>query len=126
MKINFYCSLFYYNCTMKLEKYISEITILNQYFSYYCKSKHSNQINREILHSYKDRNFCEIVSICDECFDTLKYSIERLENCQYEEKPRCRNCKTPCYEKSYWKKLAKVMIYSSIRLTFTEFTSKLK
>ena len=111
---------------MKLEKYTSEINILTKYFSYYCKHHHSNQIIHEISHNYKNETFCEKISLCDECLDNLNYSIERLQNCQYEEKLRCRSCKTPCYEKSYWKKLAKVMIYSSLRLKLTNFVSKLK
>ncbi|MCI0501291.1 MAG: nitrous oxide-stimulated promoter family protein [Epsilonproteobacteria bacterium] len=111
---------------MTLDKYTTEVEILKNYFPYYCKHHHSNQIDKEFLHSYKDKDFSIKVSLCDECFDAMQYSIQRLQNCQYEEKPRCRTCKTPCYEKSYWKKLAKVMIYSSLRLKLTHFVSKLK
>ncbi len=111
---------------MKLEKYIQEVDTLQTYFQYFCQHNHTNQVIQNNSHSYKNNDFDETLKLCDECFETLKYSLERLQNCQYEEKPRCRTCKTPCYEKSYWKKLAKVMVYSSLRLKLSSFIDKLK
>jgi len=110
--------------TMKLQKYTSEVETLTTYLEYFCKSKHTNQSAKEIFHNYKNEKFSNKISLCDECFDVMQYSIERLQNCPHEEKPRCRTCKTPCYEKSYWKKLAQVMMYSSLRLTLTHIKDK--
>lgn len=110
---------------MKLEKYISEVQILKTYFEHFCQHNHTNQLDKEICYNYKDQILCENVKLCDKCLETIQYSIQRLQHCQYEEKPRCRSCKTPCYEKSYWKTLAKVMIYSSLRLGVTNFINKL-
>jgi hypothetical protein len=109
---------------MKLEKYTAEVKTLKTYFEYYCKANHTNQKDKEICHTYKDANFNDTISLCDQCLEAMKYSIERLQNCPYEEKPRCRTCKTPCYQKSYWKRVAKVMIYSSVRLTLTHIKDK--
>ncbi|NLM99553.1 MAG: hypothetical protein GX170_05965, partial [Campylobacteraceae bacterium] len=33
-----------------------------------------------------------------------------------EEKPSCRKCPNPCYEKDRWKLLAKIMKYSGMKL----------
>jgi hypothetical protein len=46
----------------------------------------------------------------------IDYSIQRLQNCEHDPKPRCRKCPEPCYDKLQWKKVAKVMRYSGIKL----------
>lgn len=125
-KVNEYDCIFDYNSFMRFEKYISEVEILKDYVQYFCKSKHNNQEVVEVSYNYQNIQLSEELILCSECLETIEYSIQRLQNCQYDEKPRCRNCKTPCYEKNYWKKLAKVMIYSSLRLKLTHFVSKLK
>ncbi len=111
---------------MDIEKYTSEIAILTRYFDYFCKTNHQNQTVHEFLHTYKNINFTEHFTLCPQCFEDISYSINRLQNCPHEIKPRCRHCKAPCYEKVYWKRLAKVMIYSSIRLKVENFLTKFK
>ena len=109
---------------MTLEKYNSEVETLYTYCEYFCLHNHTNQQKRTIPHIYKEQQSTIDTILCDECLDLLCYSLTRLQNCPYEEKPRCRKCKTPCYEKSYWKRVAKVMIYSSLRLTLTHIKDK--
>lgn len=102
---------------MTLEKYTIEITTLKTYFEYFCKHNHQKSFPFNIKHTYQNQDFYEDINLCNNCFDTFQYSLQRVQNCQYDEKPRCRKCPTPCYEEVYWKKVAKVMRYSGIRLT---------
>ncbi len=54
--------------------------------------------------------------LCSECEEVLRYSLDRLQTCSFDVKPRCRKCPHPCYEKEYWKKVAKIMRFSGMRL----------
>ena len=66
------------------------------------------------------------ICLCAECRELFLYAHERLQACPHEEKPRCRVCKNPCYERTYWKKMAKMMRYSGMRLGFLKLKEKLK
>lgn len=101
---------------MTQEKFISETETLKKFFTVYCKDKHLNQHKyiKDIKYQNKDINL-ELI-LCDECAELINYSIQRLEECPHDIKPRCRTCPSPCYEKKEWKKLAKLMRYSGIQL----------
>lgn len=95
-------------------KFKSEVDTLKEFFEYYCKHNHKekNLFIKSI--DYKDNCYIYEFQLCSECIEDISYSINRLENCIHEDKPRCRKCPSPCYDKIMWKKIAKVMRYSGI------------
>ena len=110
---------------MKIEKFKSEIDLLDRFFDLYCKKKHTNQIKYTNKINYKNRTFKLESNLCHECRELLYYSIEKLQNCIHEDKPRCRKCKNPCYEKDEWKKIAKLMRYSGLQLGLSKLKKAL-
>ncbi|WP_121628400.1 nitrous oxide-stimulated promoter family protein [Poseidonibacter antarcticus] len=111
---------------MTTEKFEIEINTLKKFFELYCKDKHDDQIEKEIILKYKDKEFMLNLSLCPTCYDSINYSFERLKQCQHEIKPRCRTCPTPCYEKIRWKNAAKVMKYSAIKLSLSKVKKRIK
>jgi hypothetical protein len=101
---------------MTSEKFISETKTLKKFFTIYCKDKHTHQNSYVKNLHYKNESFNVNFHLCDECKELINYSITKLEECPHKIKPRCRTCPNPCYEKSEWKKLAKLMRYSGIQL----------
>ncbi|TLP39343.1 nitrous oxide-stimulated promoter family protein [Arcobacter arenosus] len=110
---------------MTEEKFQSEVDTLNRFFTKYCKDKHTNQKNNLYKFKYKNLSFETSISLCEECNTLISYSFDRLKECPHEIKPRCRNCENPCYEKTQWKSLSKVMRYSAIRLNLTNRIKKI-
>ncbi|MBD3824584.1 MAG: nitrous oxide-stimulated promoter family protein [Epsilonproteobacteria bacterium] len=102
---------------MDKNKLQSEAATLKLFFESYCEgNSHAKRLVRDFTCRHRDFECTMQVELCDECVAMVGYAIERLEKCPYEEKPKCRKCKEPCYEKSMWKKTAKVMRYSGMRL----------
>lgn len=101
---------------MTNEKFKSEIDSLNKLFSIYCKDKHKNQTKNIQDIRYKDVIYHFQSDLCEECQELINYSISKLQTCTHEIKPRCRKCTKPCYDKTTWKKVAKIMRYAGIRL----------
>ncbi|MGB5793340.1 nitrous oxide-stimulated promoter family protein [Poseidonibacter sp.] len=103
---------------MKNEKFKTELEILDKFISTFCSSKHSTQKDCTIDVVYKKEKYTIKTDLCSSCQEILNYSIQRLLVCPHEEKPRCRKCPNPCYEKQQWKNLAKIMRYSGFKLGF--------
>jgi predicted amidophosphoribosyltransferase len=103
---------------MTKEKFEKESTTIKEFISYYCHSKHKEQIKSNLTIQYQQTNFEIETHLCKECQKLFMYSIERLQNCSHQIKPRCRKCPNPCYEKVKWKKIAKIMIYNKFHKTF--------
>ncbi|XOB61422.1 nitrous oxide-stimulated promoter family protein [Campylobacterota bacterium DY0563] len=101
---------------MKKDKFDTEIKTLKTFFELYCKNNHKNQNNYNNNILYKDYTFNININLCTDCKKLFDYSIDKLQNCPHEEKPRCRKCPNPCYEKNQWKSLAKVMRSSGLKL----------
>lgn len=101
---------------MKIEKFKNEVATLKKFFEIYCKNKHKNQQDKIIILNYKNEHITIQLKLCEECFNTINYSFDRLLECPHEEKPRCRKCPNPCYEKKQWKEVAKTMRYSGLYL----------
>jgi hypothetical protein len=101
---------------MTEEKFKSEVETLKKFFEIYCTKKHENQTAFTKYFEYKNLKFDETLTLCEECKTLINYSFERLNECPHEIKPKCRSCKDPCYEKSKYKAVAKVMKYSGIQL----------
>ncbi|MCR8711061.1 nitrous oxide-stimulated promoter family protein [Aliarcobacter butzleri] len=109
---------------MTEQKYNSEIDTLKKFFELFCKDKHTNLKSRNINLKYKTSSFSLDLYLCDECFEAINYSFDRLQACPHEIKPRCRNCSNPCYEKSKWKNIAKIMKYSAIKLSLSKIKNR--
>ncbi len=109
---------------MTTEKFKSEIEVLQRFCEYYCKEKHTNLKEKDITIKYKDTNFHQTLHLCDECIDTLLYSYEKLQSCPHEEKPRCRKCPKPCYERQRWKNMITIMKFSAINLGLSKLKRK--
>jgi len=110
---------------MKEEKFKSEIETLEKFFTIYCKDKHKDQFEKSYTIPYKNITLKPTLNLCQECHELFEYAIHRLQECPHEEKPRCRKCPTPCYEKEQWKKMAKMMRYSGMKLGLTKLAKKL-
>ncbi|MDY0051442.1 MAG: nitrous oxide-stimulated promoter family protein [Aliarcobacter sp.] len=111
---------------MTSEKFEIEISTLKSFFEVYCKNKHQNQENKNVILNYKEKTFEIELCLCKECQDAINYSFDRLLQCPHEIKPRCRTCLTPCYEKPRWKSTAKIMIYSAMKLSLSKMKSRVK
>lgn len=111
---------------MDIKKFETEVDTLKSFFEIYCKDKHKNSNTVAVDLEYKGKIISRELKLCDECLDNIKYSFERLRECPHEIKPRCRKCPSPCYEKSYWKKTSKVMMYSGVQLGLIKVKDKIK
>lgn len=111
---------------MDIEKFETEAATLKLFFERYCQDRHKERKKRETALEYKENKIVFELELCDECYDNISYSLERLRECPHEIKPRCRKCPSPCYEKSYWKKTSKVMMHAGIKLGLTKMRRKLK
>lgn len=111
---------------MKTEKFISEAETLKKFFELHCKNKHTNQTNHCKKLHYNDTNVNIELELCNDCINLIHYSFDRLKECPHEIKPRCRTCKTPCYSKDEWKKVAKLMMYSGMQLGLGKIRKFLK
>ncbi|NPA87326.1 nitrous oxide-stimulated promoter family protein [Caminibacter pacificus] len=111
---------------MTTDKFKSEIETLTKFFQIYCHDKHQNQYEKEYIIPYKDIKITKTISLCEDCHEMLKYSILRLQECPHDPKPRCRNCDEPCYEKSKYKQMAKMMRYSGMKLGLTKAAKRIK
>ena len=113
---------------MTYEKFESEINTLKKFFEIYCHNKHQEKIMHEGNYNipYKDRNFKLDLTLCDECNSLFSKAIKHLQECPHEQKPRCRKCPNPCYEKEEWKNIAKIMKYSGMKLGLGKVGTKLK
>lgn len=101
---------------MTKEKFEDETKTLKKFFTTYCQNNHKYQKKFTFLLKYKNSKTDISTHLCKDCRDLLQYSFNKLQECPYEEKPRCRKCKNPCYEKNEWKKIAKIMRYNAINL----------
>ncbi|MBU0632568.1 nitrous oxide-stimulated promoter family protein [bacterium] len=102
---------------MNKDKFESEVKTLKQFFETYCDANdHEKEMPKASTCRHKELTCRVEVHLCRECSDLLDYSLIRLEECPYEIKPRCRTCQNPCYDKHEWKKLAKVMRFSGLKL----------
>lgn len=106
--------------TMTTEKFTSEIETLQKFFELYCKNNHQEQQLFKKNITYQEECFSYSFSLCKSCDELLSYSLERLQDCPHDPKPKCRICLNPCYEKPKYKAVSKVMRYSGIRFGLTK------
>jgi hypothetical protein len=99
---------------MTKENLYKEVEKLEKFFVIYCNDKHKN-INKpnQIL---KTDGYEFEFELCDECFKLIKYSIDKLDCCTKDPKPKCRVCPDNCYEKEEKKQMSRVMRHSGMKL----------
>ena len=104
---------------MTEEKFIHDSQTVLKFIQCYCDNEHfkSGKTKNFIRLNYKSRDLKEEIhyELCPKCEETLKYSYLKLQECPHDEKPSCRKCPQPCYDKPQWKLLAKIMRYSGMR-----------
>lgn len=106
------------------EKFINDSETVLKFIQTYCDDKHKGEIkvkeSQELV--YKDKKLCTSVhyNLCDACKNTFEISYKNLQSCPHQEKPSCRKCPKPCYEKPDWKRVAKIMKYSGMKLGLTK------
>ena len=111
---------------MTNEKFISEVRTLKKFFTKYCEDKHEERQTINQTLNYKDVDYNIELTLCPVCIKLINYSFDRLHGCPHEIKPRCRTCPSPCYEKTEWKKLAKLMRYSGFQFGLTKIKNFFK
>ncbi|MGB3962428.1 MAG: nitrous oxide-stimulated promoter family protein [Sulfurimonas sp.] len=105
---------------MTCEKFEKELASLKKFFPLYCGDKHRPTDVRHFDLRYQDKKYSFELPLCAECAELLSYSFERLKACPYDEKPKCRTCVKPCYNKTQWKQVAAVMRYSGTKTKLLE------
>jgi len=115
---------------MTKEKFIYDSETLIKFIHFYCDNKHKNDEKKDgainLNYNYKNLNQELHYHLCKECEHTLLYSYEKLQECPFVDKPSCRKCNEPCYERDEWKKSAKIMKYSGLKLGFTKIKQLFK
>ncbi|NOX16638.1 MAG: nitrous oxide-stimulated promoter family protein [Epsilonproteobacteria bacterium] len=104
---------------MTTDKFEKDTRTVHKFIQLYCDNKHKSidKNTRAIPLRYENENLGEInYNLCEDCEKTLKISCENLLNCPHDEKPSCRKCPAPCYDKTDWKKIAKIMKYSGMQM----------
>ena len=87
----------------KVEK---DIRILEKFIQVYCDTKHKD-FEKTIVNN---------LDLCEECFETLNYSILRREFCSLNPKPSCKNCDIHCYKPDQRQKIKNIMRYSGMHM----------
>ena len=104
---------------MTTEKFEKDARTLHKFIQLYCDQKHktAKKTSDFIDLKYQNKELGKLeYNLCKECEKTLKISYENLTNCPHDEKPSCRKCPAPCYNKTDWKKVAKIMKYSGMQM----------
>lgn len=105
---------------MTKEKFIYEITTVTKFIQIYCDDKHTDEPKFKSTQTLEYKGEKDVVTtefcLCKECNEMILYAYERLKECPHIEKPRCHRCPHPCYELSVWKKMAKMMKHSGMKL----------
>ena len=114
---------------MTFEKYQQEVEIITKFVSLYCKDKHGDVPRKGMSVSlmYRAERAEPIeTTLCEECNEVVAYAIARLQGCPFEDKPKCRKCPNPCYERPMWKKVARIMRYSGMKLGMNKLREKVR
>ncbi|MFC1538661.1 nitrous oxide-stimulated promoter family protein [Candidatus Latescibacterota bacterium] len=75
-----------------------QFKLLKKFIGIYCRHHHNPE---------KD-------TLCPECSELRDYARVRLEKCQYDPKPKCKDCTTHCYKPVHRKKIKEVMRFSGM------------
>jgi predicted amidophosphoribosyltransferase len=104
---------------MTNEKFIHDTKIVLKFIQIYCDDKHKDEPKekgtQELIYLEKDLHVKIDYNLCSTCKDTFLLSYHKLQLCPHEEKPSCRKCPKPCYERPDWKRVAKIMKHSGMK-----------
>ncbi len=112
------------------EKFIHDSKTVLKFIQVYCDDKHKEEIkskeSKELFYRDKELHVSVDYILCTTCKNTFITSYKNLQSCPHEEKPSCRKCPKPCYERPDWKQVAKIMRYGGIKLGLTKLKKLLK
>ena len=101
--------------SIESRRYKEKITFIHM-INIYCKNEnHENRVELEIDEEtfggeFNKKNKVKLF-LCEECLDTLKYSLKRTDKCVHMAyKTFCNRCPTPCYKIEYKKKVKSIMV----------------
>ncbi|MBR8462029.1 nitrous oxide-stimulated promoter family protein [Campylobacter sp. faydin G-24] len=105
---------------MTTEKFIYEVTTVTKFIQIYCTDKHKDEPKHKCCENLNYDTVPNVTKtefeLCHECEQMLRYAYARLQACPHIKKPRCHCCPHPCYELDMWKRMAKMMKYSGMKL----------
>ena len=105
---------------MTNEKFIQDSTTVLKFIQLYCDDKHKDvpkkMAEKQLVYRENDLKCTLTYHLCDTCESTFNISYANLQACPHEDKPSCRKCPAPCYDKTDWKSVARIMKYSGMRL----------
>ncbi|MFT7004242.1 MAG: hypothetical protein ACJAWW_001599 [Sulfurimonas sp.] len=114
---------------MTEEKFIHDSKTVLKFIQCYCDNEHSKSDKHkesiELCYNNKELNEEVNYSLCERCTETFNYSYQKLQACPHDEKPSCRKCPKPCYDKPHWKNLAKIMRSSGMRFGILKIRKKI-
>ncbi len=109
---------------MSDDKFIHDSKTVLKFIQIYCNDKHKDETKqketKELFYKNKNLNTRVDYNLCTTCKNTLLISYKNLQSCPHQEKPSCRKCPKPCYERADWKSVAKIMRYSGMKLGLTK------
>ena len=115
---------------MTNEKFIHDTTTVLKFIQIYCDDKHKDTQKKEGLQSlvYREKKLDIDITyhLCSVCKNTFLLSYQKLQECPHEEKPSCRKCPKPCYERPDWKHVAKIMKHSGMKQGIIKLKKLLK
>ena len=111
---------------MDARKFQDEIDILGHFIQHYCEANgHVHRHERTLSCTHRECSYDIEIKLCGRCRELMEYSAVKLGDCPHTEKPRCRQCPNPCYEKTQWKEIAKIMRFSGMYLGVTKAKKRL-
>lgn len=115
---------------MTNEKFIHDTKTVLKFIQIYCEDKHKEDPKKEestdLIYMNKNLSVKVNYNLCSVCKDTFLLSYKKLQECPHEEKPSCRKCPKPCYERPDWKNVAKIMRYSGMKQGLTKLKKLFK
>jgi len=115
---------------MTNEKFIHDTKTVLKFIQIYCDDKHHDtqkeKNSQKLIYRENDLNIKVDYNLCSICKNTFLLSYQKLQLCPHEEKPSCRKCPKPCYERPDWKRVAKIMKYSGMKQGLTKLKKLFK
>jgi len=104
---------------MTKEKFIHDTQTVLKFIQIYCEDKHKDEPKfdgkEDLIYNNEPLHVKIKYHLCSACRDTFYLSYHNLQECPHEEKPSCRKCPKPCYDRPDWKHVAKIMKYSGMK-----------
>jgi len=115
---------------MTNEKFIHDTKTVLKFIQIYCDDKHEDEPkeknSQKLIYLEKDLDVEVNYNLCSTCKETFLLSYRNLQECPHADKPSCRKCPSPCYERPDWKKVAKIMKHSGMKQGLLKIKKLLK